>query len=305
MIDDYQFARYRADGDEAYIASPELAAAVNTALAAEQPLLVTGEPGTGKTTLADSIARQLGYGPPLKFWTRSEHQASECLYRFDSMRRFYDAQVQDPRAKDPSNYVRYEALGEAIRSSRPRVVLIDEIDKAPRDFANDLLTVLDDEVRFEVPEIGATFVADCRPVVVITSNSERPLPDAFLRRCVFHRIAFPDRAQLRRIVRARFDPAALEDRLIDAAIARFEELRAMDLEKPPATGELLVWIRVLLRAGIGVHEVETAPFARLSPGALVKLDADVLRLHQAAALQQRRASAPGPDGSPAGATLRR
>lgn len=289
MADEYHFARYRPDGDEAYIASPALAAAVNTALAAEQPLLVTGEPGTGKTTLADSVARQLGFGAVLKFATRSEHQARDCLYTFDSMRRFYDAQVEDPRAKDPAAYVRFEALGQAIRAESPRVVLIDEIDKAPRDFPNDLLNVLDGEVQFEVHETGERFVAAHRPVVIITSNSERPLPDPFLRRCVFHRIDPPTEALLRRIVRARFDPRELEQRFVDVALRRFSELRQMQLEKPPATGELLVWIRVLLRAGVGADDIERAPLADLHVGALIKLEADLRRLQDADAAGEPRA----------------
>jgi MoxR-like ATPase len=289
-VSDYHFARYRPDGDDAYIASPELCAAVNAALAAEQPLLITGEPGTGKTTLADSVARQLGYGRALKFSTRSEHQARDCLYTFDSVRRFYDAQVKDPRATDPSIYVRFAALGEAIRSPSPRVVLIDEIDKAPRDFPNDLLNVLDDEVRFEVQETGETFMAAHRPVVVITSNSERQLPDPFLRRCVFHRIAFPGEAQLRRIVAARFNRLKIEERLVDAALKRFLELRYLRLDKPPATGELLIWIRVLQRAGVSPGDVAGAPMTELHPGALVKLEVDLQRLHEAVESATREAT---------------
>ncbi|MCC6551908.1 MAG: MoxR family ATPase [Polyangiaceae bacterium] len=287
----YRFARYRAGGDPAYVASAGLAAAVNTALAAEQPLLVTGEPGTGKTALAASVARQLGLGAPLRFSTRSEHQARDCLYTFDSMRRFYDAQVRDPRAAEPSNYVRYQALGEAILSSEgPRVVLIDEIDKAPRDFPNDLLGVLDGEVSFEVPEVGRRHAAAHRPIVIITSNSERQLPDAFLRRCVFHRIEFPDEAQLARIVAARFDRGEIEERLVGAALRRLLELRRMGLEKPPSTGELLVWIQVLRRAGVTEERLARAPLSELYAGALVKLDVDLARVREGEEAEASRRS---------------
>lgn len=277
MADRPSFHQYPLDfkGDD-YIPGRELATAVNTALAAEQPLIVTGEPGTGKTTLASSIGRRLGRGAPLKFVTRSDHQARDCLYTFDSLRRLYDAQVHEERARDPAAYVRYEALGEALLSPTPRVVVIDEIDKAPRDFPNDLLGVLEGELSFTVRETGETIPAKHRPFVLITSNNERQLPDAFLRRCVYHHIEFPTKEVLQRIVRAKFDTDTISDSFIEAAVARFEKVRALRLEKTPATGELLVWVKVLLRAGVTQEDVEgKRPLAELHPGALVKLKGDL------------------------------
>ena len=173
-----------------YLADPKLVTAVNTALAVEQPLLVTGEPGTGKTMLAWSIASELGLGPVLEFHTRSDNQARDTLYDFDYLLRFYHAQTRDARAENLESYIRWQALGEAIRSETPRVVLIDEVDKAPRDFPNDLLDELD-RMEFRVPELGLICKSARRPVVVVTSNSERQLPDPFLRRCIFHRIDVP------------------------------------------------------------------------------------------------------------------
>jgi MoxR-like ATPase len=187
------------------IADAPLVEAVNIAICVGQPLLVTGEPGCGKTRLAWSIAAELGLGEPLAFYTRSTSRAQDLLYTFDAVRRFHDIQARDARAADPGNYVTYEALGRAIAEGRPRVVLIDEVDKAPRDFPNDLLTELD-RMWFEIRELdGPARVrrTDVRPIVVVTSNSERQLPLPFLRRCVFHHIEFPDAAKLRSIVKER------------------------------------------------------------------------------------------------------
>ncbi|WP_437677757.1 AAA family ATPase [Sorangium sp. So ce131] len=275
------FQRYQLDSSsDQYIASFRLATAVNTALAAQQPLVVTGEPGTGKTTLADSIALRLGWGKPLKFVTRSDHLARDCLYTFDSLRRLYDAQVHDERAKDPAVYVRYEALGEAILSPTPCVVVIDEIDKAPRDFPNDLLGILDKEKpSFSVRETGETHTAQhCERFVLITSNSERQLPEAFLRRCVYHHIEFPSRQELERIVSTKFDATKISERFVGAAVGRFEDVRKLRLEKRPSTGELLVWIKVLLAAGVSDKDVETKPLADLHPGTLAKLKGDLEEL---------------------------
>lgn len=291
MTERYVFNRYakgEVDGDT-YIPCDDLATAVNTALAAEQPLVVTGDPGTGKTQLAASAAWRLGWGDVLKFVVRSDHLARDCQYTFDSLRRLYDAQVKDERAREPGRYVQWQALGEAFRSASPRVVLIDEIDKAPRDFPNDLLGILEEKLEFEVRETGELVTAQKRPLVVITSNSERQLPEAFLRRCVFHHIRFPDRKQLERILAARrFDGRAASAVLVQAALDRFEEIRRMRLEKLPATAELLVWIRVLLRAGLTEDEVARQPLSRLHLGTLVKLKSDVEAL-----LRQENARAGG------------
>jgi MoxR-like ATPase len=229
---------------ERYLASRPLATAVNTAIAAEQPLLIMGEPGTGKTRLAPSIAQQLGLELQ-EFHTRSEHQARDVLYAFDNMRRFYDAQIKSDRVVDLNSYVTYGALGRAIASGKEQVVLIDEIDKASRDFPNDLLDVID-RMRFTVAETGKLHETRARPIVVITSNSERELPEPFLRRCVFHHIQFPDEEMLREILTTHFG-SDLPAKLATTALRRFDELRRQPLDKKPATGELLTWVRVLLR----------------------------------------------------------
>jgi MoxR-like ATPase len=288
--------RYRGDGMTAageatgtrgergrYLADPTLVTAVNTALAVEQPLLVTGDAGTGKTMLAWSIAAELELGPVLAFHTRSDHQARDTLYNIDHLLRFYHAQVRDPRAEAMDNYLQWRALGEAIRSSQQRVVLVDEVDKAPRDFPNDLLDEID-RMEFSVPELGGeTFTAAVRPVVVFTSNSERQLPDPFLRRCVFHRIEFPDGARLRTILQERLGHLELAGRLIEAATAKFEQIRALPgLDKKPATAELIAWVRVLHLSGIDPEALAGLPPAAVPfQGTLAKTEQDMTVLKQA------------------------
>ncbi len=285
------FDRYRWYGDrsaeqrekERYLASRRLATAVNTALAAELPLLITGEPGTGKSTLARSIADQLSI-ELYEFHTRSDHQARDLLYSFDNLRRFYDAQAHGPGLQEPSSYVELGALGRAIKegdAGKESVVLIDEIGKAPRDFPNDLLDVLD-RMRFRIAEmkedtkdLKKEYCSSVRPLVVITSNSERQLPDAFLRRCVFHHLDFPDREALPQSLAAPIGPE-LPETLAGTAIARFLEIRGLPaLEKRPATHELITWVRVLLRAGVP----EDLPSRRLGElphlGALLKTRLDL------------------------------
>lgn len=287
----------------AYLADVRLRDAVRTAVALEKPLLVTGEPGCGKTSLAWSVASELGLGEPLSFHTRSDHHAVDVLYSFDHILRFFDAQTQQERAKHPENYIKLEALGRAIVESDPspcgaewralmaqddgvtdiplgrRVVLIDEIDKAPRDFPNDLLDEFD-RMEFRVKEKpGLRFTASLRPVVIITSNSERQLPDPFLRRCVYHGIDFPEAPTLEKILRQRIAPD-LPDQLVDAALARFGELRQRGeeklLEKKPATAELEAWVRMLLIAQVPVEKVAQSPLSELpNVSALIKTDKDL------------------------------
>jgi MoxR-like ATPase len=265
-----------------YLADPKLVTAVNTALAVEQPILVTGEPGTGKTMLAWSIATELGLGSVLEFHTRSDHQARDTLYDFDYLLRFYHAQTRDARAESLESYIRWQALGEAIRSETTRVVLIDEVDKAPRDFPNDLLDELD-RMEFRVPELGLTCKATQRPIVVVTSNSERQLPDPFLRRCIFHHIEFPAGDRLQAILRERLGHLNLADRLVEVATKRFEQVRQVPgIEKKPSTAELIAWVRVLHAAGIdpavlGGQKTSELPFV----GALAKSEQDSALLARA------------------------
>jgi MoxR-like ATPase len=255
-----------------YIADAGLGDAVNVALALGQPLLVTGEPGTGKTELAASIAFELGLAAPFVFNTKSGSVARDLFYRYDSLRHFHDAQF---RSSSPSieDYIEYEALGlailramdpgtggrflpEALRAAQATrsVVLIDEIDKAPRDLPNDVLNEID-QMAFTVKETGRSFRADpaYKPIVVLTSNSEKTLPDAFLRRCVFYHITFPTRERLRRIVQQRISPDAnFSPDMVEHAIQRFEQIRELGLRKKPTTAELLAWLQVLTRLQIDV-----------------------------------------------------
>ncbi len=270
-----------------YLADDDLVEAVNVALAVGQPLLVTGEPGCGKTRLAWSVARELGLGKPLTFYTRSTSRAQDLLYTFDAVLRFYDIQSDDSRAEDAGNYVDYGPLGQAIVEGERRVVLIDEIDKAPRDFPNDLLTEID-QMTFEVHELkddDRIQTSKVRPIVVITSNSERQLPLPFLRRCVFHHILFPSREKLVEIVKQRLKPLGLDGALIAAAVDKFRQVREIKgLTKKPATGELLSWLVSLQVKRVKAGTVETARLAALPLWqALLKDRDDFQRLSEATA----------------------
>lgn len=260
-----------------YIASEGLKQAVNVALALGQPLLVTGEPGTGKTQLADSVAWELGL-PLLEFHTKTTSTAADLFYQYDNLRRFQDAQMPEKKDLNIDDYISYKALGLAILLTKPpkeadpylpkdkrgtgpsrSVVLIDEIDKAPRDLPNDVLNEIE-RMRFTVKETGVSFEAEkeLRPILILTSNSEKNLPDAFLRRCVFYHIPFPSRSQLREIVERKFkEQPDFTPGFIDAAIDKFFEIRDLSLKKKPATAEFLAWLRILQSMKLDIEDLKT------------------------------------------------
>ena len=252
-------------GSEQYVASPELMQSVNIAMALEKPLLIKGEPGTGKTMLAQAIASSLG--KRLVIWNiKSTTKAQDGLYVYDSQ---FGGQAVDDIAK----YVKLGKLGEAFASEEQVILLIDEIDKADLEFPNDLLWELD-RMEFYIPETKETVRAKQRPVVIITSNAEKELPDAFLRRCIFHYIQFPDAALMEEIVRVHFD--RLEEHLLQEVLDTFYWIRTLsDLQKKPSTSELIDWIRALVIGGIDPNEIrKRVPFA----GVLLKKNEDLDQL---------------------------
>jgi MoxR-like ATPase len=264
------FRRFK--GTPSYLTNAAIEHAVDCALALERPLLVKGEPGTGKTLLAQAIAETLG--ADLIHWpVKSTTRAQDGLYVYDTVQRLYDARFGEGNVKDVRHYIKLGPLGQSFtRSSTDRkvVLLIDEVDKADLEFPNDLLHELD-RMRFVIGETGDEVVAAVRPVVVITSNNEKELPDAFLRRCVFHFIDFPDQELMKRIVRVHHP--GIEDELVDQAVVAFYELRDLPrLRKRPSTSELVDWIAVLKRAGIGEKRfIRELPFL----GVLLKKEQDV------------------------------
>lgn len=262
-----EFRRFR--GTERYLTNDALEAAVNCALALERPLLVKGEPGTGKTLLAEAIAE--GLEAPLLTWhVKSTTRAQDGLYVYDTVQRLYDSRFGDGDVKDIRRYIKLGPLGQAFSAERRVVLLIDEVDKADLEFPNDLLHELD-RMRFKVTETGDEVVAKQRPVVVITSNNEKELPDAFLRRCVFHFIDFPDRELMKRIVEVHHQ--GLDKALVEQTMQVFYELRDMTrLRKRPSTSELIDWIAVLRQAGVASVKLEqNLPFL----GALLKKEQDL------------------------------
>jgi len=285
-VSDREFARF--EGTSSYIADTSLQADVNAAVVLRRPLLVKGEPGTGKTLLAHAVAE--GLGKTLLTWhIKSTSKATEGLYQYDVVQRLNDSRfAEDKDISDIRAYIKMGVLGEAFRSDEPVVVLIDEIDKADLEFPNDLLRELD-EMAFHIPEINETVRAVHRPIVVITSNAEKELPDAFLRRCVFHYIAFPDPELMERIVRVHYPD--LEKSLLQATIRRFYEVRQVSgLRKLPSTSELIDWIYVLVRSGVSPQEVERSlPFL----GTLIKQEQDQDTLQRTGQPGSRRAGGRG------------
>jgi MoxR-like ATPase len=242
----------RFEGTAGYIAGEELRASVNVAVTLERPLLVRGEPGTGKTLLAEAVAQALGM--ELLVWgVKSTTRAQDGLYVYDTVQRLYDSQFGDGDPSDIARYIRLGRLGEAFAAPERVVLVIDEIDKADLEFPNDLLWELD-RMSFHIPETGQTVSAARRPVVIITSNAEKELPDAFLRRCVFHYIAFPEPAEMDRIVRVHHPD--LDEALLGAALEAFYVLRSFEgLAKRPTTSELIDWVQALVIAGIPAERV--------------------------------------------------
>jgi MoxR-like ATPase len=256
-------------GTSDYIAAPALMQTVNVAVQLSRPLLIKGEPGTGKTMLAQSIAR--GLGVPLLIWNvKSTTKAQDGLYVYDTVQRLYDGQFGDRDVSDIAQYIKLGKLGESFCSEERVVLLIDEIDKADLEFPNDLLWELD-QMEFHIPETRQTIKAKLRPIVLITSNAEKELPDAFLRRCVFHYIEFPDKEMMERIVRVHVP--TLDQRLLDLATQAFYWLRDVPgLQKKPSTSELIDWVQALERGGVDHESIVTRlPFM----GVLLKKDHDV------------------------------
>jgi MoxR-like ATPase len=267
---------HRFKGTESYVVTDELMSVVNVALELERPLLVKGEPGTGKTLLAHHIARALNL--PMIVWNvKSTTKAKDGLYTYDTVSRLNDARFGEGDVRDIGRYIKTGPLGRAFSSEERTVLLIDEIDKADIEFPNDLLSELD-EMSFDVIETGEKVTAKKRPVTIITSNSEKELPDAFLRRCVFHFIDFPDEQKMREIVEVHHP--GLEAELLERALTLFYGLRAVPgIRKPPSTSELIDWIRVLKASGSTLPEGgETAPGKIPFLGALLKNREDALAL---------------------------
>ncbi|TNE86760.1 MAG: MoxR family ATPase [Deltaproteobacteria bacterium] len=270
-----QFARF--SGTDRYIADEGLMSSVNAALVLERPLLVKGEPGTGKTLLAHAVSEALGR-PLLTWHVKSTTKAEEGMYTYDVVQRLNDSRFGDHDVSNIRNYIQYGPVGQAFASEVPTVLLIDEVDKADIEFPNDLLRELD-EMAFTIRELDETVKAVHRPLVIITSNAEKELPDAFLRRCVFHFISFPDRERMERIVRVHLPK--LEQNLLNAALDRFFAFRkTQGLRKPPSTSELVDWLTVLVASGLDPETVsEGDPFL----GVLFKGEQDL-----AAAVDKRR-----------------
>ena len=261
----------RFKGTANYILSDALREIVNAAIVLKRPLLLKGEPGTGKTELSQVIAQDLGLRL-IRWNIKSTTKATEGLYVYDTVQRLNDSRFHDKNVSDIRQYIKFGKLGEALRAEEQVVLLIDEIDKADLEFPNDLLFELD-QMSFDVIETGDYFKAVHRPIVVITSNSEKELPDAFLRRCLFHYIDFPDAEMMDRIAKVHFPD--LKQNLLSQIIARFYFIREKhDLKKKPSTSELLDWIQAILAAGIAESELKKRlPFL----GVLLKTEEDAAK----------------------------
>jgi MoxR-like ATPase len=276
------------EGTASYVATPDLNVAVNAAITLERPLLVKGEPGTGKTVLAQEVAQALGV-PLLEWHVKSTTKAQQGLYEYDAVSRLRDSQLGDERVKDIRNYIRRGPLWEAFSLDLRPVLLIDEIDKADIEFPNDLLQELD-RMEFYVYETGETIKAKHRPIVFITSNNEKELPDAFLRRCFFHYIKFPDPDTMREIIEVHFPD--LKGMLVREAMKVFYDMRDVPgLKKKPSTSELLDWIKLLLNEDVAPETLREQEPRKLIPplhGALLKNEQDVHLFERLAFLARQK-----------------
>ena len=256
-------------GSQSYVADPELLQAVNVAMVLQKPLLIKGEPGTGKTMLAEAVAAALD--KKLMIWNiKSTTKAQDGLYVYDVVQRLYDSQFGGQGVDDIGKYVKLGKLGEAFSADEQVILLIDEIDKADLEFPNDLLWELD-RMEFYIPETGRTVTARHRPIVIITSNAEKELPDAFLRRCVFHYIDFPDKELMAEIVRVHFPD--LDRRLLDQVLEAFYRIRQLpQVKKKPSTSEIIDWIQALVHGGVDPSRVvKEVPYL----GVLLKKNEDM------------------------------
>lgn len=261
-------------GSDDYVVTKELMNAVNVSIALQKPLLIKGEPGTGKTMLAESISKALDMD--LIIWgIKSTTKAQEGLYVYDTVQRLYDSQFGEGNVSDIKQYIKLGKLGEAFTSDKQVVLLIDEIDKADLEFPNDLLWELD-KMEFYINETKETIKTKHRPIVIITSNSEKELPDAFLRRCIFHYIEFPDAEKMEEIINVHF--GNIDQKLCQKALEAFYEIRKMDeIQKKPSTSELLDWIQALMISGVDIENLSSEmPFV----GVLLKKNQDIDVMHE-------------------------
>jgi MoxR-like ATPase len=265
----------RFEGTNSYVATPDLMLAVNAAITLQRPLLIKGEPGTGKTMLAEEVAGALGV-PLLQWHIKSTTKAQQGLYEYDAVSRLRDSQLGDEKVKDISNYIVKGVLWQAFEQGKPSVILIDEVDKADIEFPNDLLRELD-RMEFHVYETRQTVRAAVRPIVIITSNNEKELPDAFLRRCFFHYIKFPDKDTMGRIVDVHF-PNLKKDLLREAMEVFFELREVPGIKKKPSTSELIDWLKLLVAEDIPPEALRSKDKKTVVPplaGALLKNEQDV------------------------------
>ncbi len=283
----------RFEGTQDYIATDDLRVAVNAAIALERPLLIKGEPGTGKTVLAYELSKALD-APLITWHIKSTTKAQQALYEYDAVTRLRDSQLGEERVKDVRNYLKKGKMWEAFEAQRRPILLIDEIDKADIEFPNDLLQELD-RMEFYVYETDETIKAKVRPIVLITSNNEKELPDAFLRRCFFHYIKFPEEATMQAIIDVHFP--GIKQKLVAEALRIFYDMRKVPgLKKKPSTSELLDWLKLLMVEDIDESVLRERDPSKLIPplhGALLKNEQDVHLFERLAFLQRREGARPG------------